>query len=201
MAKFIAECGKTFDVLQNKQHFTGILLGREYHPEDMKKDNRPIPKECQECEAGKHTYGVSLHRDGVGLFGATDTTCFAKREDFKELSTVTEYHEGGCNTTEKYTFEVILQADEFRTIILYESPPSRNISAFDYIKEMAESLWEKFADEAYKEEDGMEPDFIRIQMVNMERGQADHIEFYRMEELENAIISVRLVGFEQKIDE
>ncbi|WP_371374453.1 hypothetical protein [Sporomusa aerivorans] len=198
MAKFIAECGKTFDVPQNKQHFTGILLGREYHPEDMKKDNRPIPKECQECKVEKHIYGVSLHRDGVGLFGATDTTCFAKREDFKELPTVTEYHEGGCNTTEKYTFEVILQTDEFRTIILYESPPSRNISAFDYIKEMAESLWEKFADEAYKEEDGREPDCIRIQMVNMERGQADYIEFYRMEELENAIISVRLVGFEQK---
>lgn len=205
MAKFITECGKTFDVPKNKQHFIGILLGREYHPEDMKKDNRPISQECRECKAEKHIYGVSLHRDDIGLFGATDTTCFAKREDFKELPTVTEYCEGGCNTTEKFTFEVILQADEFRTIILYESPLSRGISAFDYIKDMAENLWEKFVEDqvesSNENEDYCEDTHLQIQMVNMERGQAEYIEFFRMEELENAIISVRLVGFEQKIDE
>lgn len=205
MAKFITECGKTFDVPKNKQHLIGILLGREYHLEDMKKDNRPIPQECQECKAEKHIYGVSLHRNDVGLFGATDTTCFAKREDFKELPTVTAYCEGGCNTTEKYTFEVILQADEFRTIILYESPLSRGISAFDYIKDIAENLWEQFVkdqtESSNKNEDYCEDIPIRIQMVNMERGQAENIEFFRMEELENAIISVRLIDFKQKIDE
>jgi len=193
MGKFITECGKEYDIPKNHQFKTGIILSCLYPP-NMSEHNSSIPQKCLDCPSPKKEYSRTYcDMDSPGTFPIKKTVCFAKNVDHKPLPLIDSYSEPCNNTHEKHLIEIVLQAGEYRTY-LFEEFNSQGTNAFDFMEDITEILWDKYTNQ----EEGDEP--ISIQMLNLETGHAENIEFERIEDLEKTIISLRVVGFTQKID-
>jgi hypothetical protein len=202
MGKFKTVCGKEFNVSQNNTHATGVMLAREYPP-DMAEKNFNMPDDCQKCKTPKQTFAsMFCLRDSATTFSATSTTCIAVNVEHKEEQLAAEYGEYCSNTKETYVFEVVLQAETARAYVRKEIP-SRGMSAFDHIKDMADTLWEDYQEQLQidNDEDDFDDDApMIIQMFDPERADCTSVEVFDVDELEKMIVSVRMIGFEQVID-
>lgn len=201
MAIFKAFCGKQFTIEKNNGYQTGIIIGKTY-PNDMKDYNEEIPLECQQCSTRKNTYSARHRFESTsGTFPVTKTICFATNTSHKEYPLVEKYLEPCTNTREKYLFEIILQSETFRAYLTKEIP-TRGITAFEVMKDIAETIWSDYkeeVDEYIEDAEIIESDTMIVPMIDMERGTCNNLEINGYEELEKLIISIRLIGYKQSV--
>lgn len=72
------------------------------------------------------------------------------------------------------------------------------MNAYDHMKNLTETIWDDHI-ENLEEKGEDEESALIIQMSDLERGSATEIEINSLQELENSIISVRLIAYEQTI--
>lgn len=199
MSTFKTFCNKEYNLPKNNTFQTGNIIAKKY-PEEMSKHDEPLSEECQNCPTLKNEYTARFQKGQTGeLFTAATTICFATSTAHKEHPLPEEYGEPASNTRENYTFEIILQTETLRAY-LYKDFTSRNMTAYDHMKNIAETIWNDHEENLNEnEDDNIMDDTLTIQMTDLERGAATDIEINTLEELENLIISIRLITYEQII--
>jgi hypothetical protein len=200
MGKFKTVCGKEFDSAQNNTHASGVYVARKY-PEDKKDRSFDLAEECQKCSAIKREF-IGHHcsmEDMNDSYFVTNTICIANNVDNKTYGIVENYNEPCGNTTESYLFEITLQEESLIGYLYYSIPRSKGASAYDYMNDIVERLWEdKFEDQLSGDDDNDE--YVTVQLFDMERGEPVDIELYNMRDLEKLVTGIRLVEFSQEID-
>lgn len=180
MTTYYFPCGETIETKIDVGHACGILIAQKGKDENKFRWNNNTCKECKrDCKLTSfgHHWNREEHKEEI----CEDVRCIAYSKEYLDNKSTIDYL---CpDEVGKYTIEIILQLEEYR-LIIYKSGLSQNVGLLSLVDEyQIEEIFNKFYNEEY----------YSIWMTNMETGDTTPIEFERIDEIIQCIVSVRFI--------
>jgi len=193
--------GEEIGVLDSyKGRYIAVPIQRIYKDEKRKDKNKLMAEKWVKCDCLKIEKSISLYdKELHELFHATDTSILAEDKNWVEYPTVSYYDTECSNTRATTKIEIILQKEGFSRRLFKEW--TGNLSLYDVLQGLADELWEEFCEGEHGVEisdDEENNDLVRLEMYT-NNGESCPIEFEEERDIEDAIVSIRVIEFKNEI--
>lgn len=196
---FVLPNGEEITVLESYQgRFLAVPIQRIYEDESRKEDNEYMSTawkklKCKKIEKNRNLMNI---KNGEN-YQAIDTFVLAENKSWKEYPTVNNYTgEHACNCEYYTKIEVILAEEEYSRRLFIDWKGRCNF--YDFVSNLANDIWEELLDEKYFAKYDEESKIATLDFYT-NNGESVNIEITSDRDIEDKIMSIRVVEFKETI--